>query len=114
VKKVKEKERKEKREEVQKKIIQAEKKAEKIVQREIKNPPKSAAPLSSENLEKLREIIKRVQLNKMRGYYDTARSLVIEGLSIDKNHIELNLELAEIYELEEKHQNAEFIYRDML
>jgi len=99
------------------KIEKAEKIAEKEKIQEEKTPPsnsKSSSPLSGEEMEKLRDLLKRVQLNKTRGYYDSARSLVIEGLSIDKTHLSLNLELAEIYELEEKHQNAEFLYRDLL
>ena len=66
------------------------------------------------NTEKLRDTIKRVQINKERGYYDTARSLIIEGLAIDKNNRDLNLELWEVYELEENYKNAEYIYKDML
>ena len=38
----------------------------------------------------------------------------MQGLSLDKNHTKLNLLLADVYEKQEKYQNAEYIYRDML
>ncbi len=70
--------------------------------------------LSPEDIEQLREILGRAQVNKSRGYYDTARNLIVEWLAIDKNSRELNLELAEVYELEKKYKNAEYIYNDIL
>jgi tetratricopeptide (TPR) repeat protein len=116
-KKIRSEERERKREEVSKNIEKQEKKFEKEAlrqEKETQNAPAKVSKLSSEDLEKLRDLLKRVQLNKTRGYYDTARSLVVEWLAIDKNHDELNLELAEIYELENKYINAEFIYRGMI
>lgn len=64
--------------------------------------------------EKLREIIKRVQVNISRWYLDSARALIIEWLALSKNNKDLNLLLADIYEREKKYQNAEYIYRDVL
>lgn len=66
------------------------------------------------DIDRLRDTIKRVQVNKARWYYETARSLIVEWLTIDKNNKELNLELGEVYELEENFKNAEYIYKDML
>lgn len=34
--------------------------------------------LSPEDIEQLREILGRAQVNKSRGYYDTARNLIVE------------------------------------
>lgn len=70
--------------------------------------------VSANDMERLRDTIKRVQVNKARGYYDTARSLIVEWLAIDKYNRELNSELWDVYELEEKYKNAEYIYKDML
>lgn len=76
--------------------------------------PEVVKKMGKQEIEALRETIKRVQVNKARGYYDTARSLIIEGLAIDKYNRELNTELWEVYELEEQYKKAEYIYRDML
>jgi len=78
------------------------------------NTLSSNKKLTGWDLDKLREVVKRAQINKSRGYYDTARNLIVEGLTIDKDNKELNLELAEVYELEENYVNAQYIYQDML
>lgn len=80
-KKIRSLERKKKREEVSKKIEKQEKIFEKEAlrqEKEAQNAPPKTSTLSGEDLEKLRDILKRVQLNKTRAYYDTARSLVVE------------------------------------
>lgn len=68
----------------------------------------------SVDLEWMRETLKRIQVNKARWYYETARSLIIEWLAFDKNNKDFNLELADIYELEENYKKAEYIYKDLL
>ncbi|MCH8518691.1 hypothetical protein LAT59_02935 [Candidatus Gracilibacteria bacterium] len=70
--------------------------------------------LSVENNEQLREIIKRAQMNISRGYLETARTIVIEGLAMKKQDKELNILLAEIYEREKKYQHAAYIYKDLM
>jgi len=70
--------------------------------------------ISPENLEKIREITKRAQINISRGYYDTARILIIEWLALKKHDKELNLLLADVYEREKNYKNAAFIYQDLL
>lgn len=44
---------------------------------------------------------------------DEAKMLIIEGLSLKKNHKELNLILGEIYEGEQNFESAEIIYKDI-
>ncbi len=70
--------------------------------------------LSNKQIKKLAEITKRVKVNKIKWYLDTAKSLIIEGLAIDKLNKELNLELASIYEEEKEFKKAEYIYYDLL
>ena len=70
--------------------------------------------LSLENNKQLREIVKRAQMNISRGYLETARLIVIEGLAMKKQDKELNILLAEIYEREKKYQNAAYIYKDLM
>lgn len=69
--------------------------------------------LTDEERVKISEIMKRVKINIEKGYYDTARTLIIEWLTIDKYNKDLNMELAHMYEMEKNYKNAEFIYRDM-
>ncbi len=42
-----------------------------------------------------------------------AQTLIVEGLSLSKNHRELNLLLAQIYEQDGQYASAEYIYKDM-
>jgi tetratricopeptide (TPR) repeat protein len=70
--------------------------------------------VSREDSKKIWEIIKRSKLNKSKWYFSTAKSLIIEWLSIDKLNKDLNLELASIYEEEKEYKKAEYIYNDLL
>lgn len=70
--------------------------------------------INSEQPEKIREIVKRAEVNISRWYLESARSLVVEGLALKKQDKELNVLLADIYEREKNYQNAGYIYRDML
>ena len=70
--------------------------------------------VTQEDKEKLDEIIKRVWLNTSKWYFDLAKPLIIEWLSIDKNNRELNLELAAIYQREKNYSNAEYLLLDLL
>lgn len=69
--------------------------------------------LTQEEREKLSEITKKVKINSSKSYLEKAKSLIIEGLAIDKYDKDLNLELATIYEKEKNYKNAEYIYEDL-
>ena len=70
--------------------------------------------ISEKNKLKVIDIVKRVKLNSSKGYFDFAKNLIVEWLSLDKFNRELNLELAIIYEKEKNYLNAEYIYKDLL
>ena len=70
--------------------------------------------ITAKDSKKIAEILKRVKINKSKWYFDTAKSLVIEWLAIDKINKDLNLELASIYEDEKEYKKAEYIYIDLL
>lgn len=70
--------------------------------------------LTEEDKNKLSEIVKKVKINSSKWYYETAKSLIIEWLAIDKYNTDLNLELAHIYEEEKNYKNAEYIYNDLM
>lgn len=67
-----------------------------------------------EESEKIREIVKRAEVNISRWYLESARSLIVEWLAVKKQDKDLNIVLANIYEHEKNYQNAGYIYRDML
>jgi len=70
--------------------------------------------INSEDREKLDEIVKAVDRNIQKRFYDIAKNLIVEWLSIDKYNKDLNLFLAFICEKEKKYSNAIFIYKDLL
>lgn len=70
--------------------------------------------ISEEDKHKVSEILKRVKINSWKWYFDTAKNLIVEWLSIDKYNRELNIELASIYEKEKNYINAEYIYKDLI
>lgn len=63
--------------------------------------------------EKLYTLVSEVKTLLARGLPQDARALIIEWLSLDKNHRELNLILGSIYESERQPQKAEYIYKDL-
>lgn len=71
-------------------------------------------PLTREEKNQISEILKRAKINSTKWYFDTAKTIIIEWLSIDKFNKDLNLELALIYEKEKKFENAEYIYKDLI
>lgn len=70
--------------------------------------------LTNDEIRQLTDLLKRVQLNSSKWYFDTAKSLIIEWFTIDKFNVSLNLELANIYIQEENYSNAEHIYKDLI
>lgn len=70
--------------------------------------------LTSDEMRQVSELLKRVRINSSKWYYDTARSLIVEWLAIDRFNIDLNLELANIYVKEKNYPNAEYVYKDLL
>lgn len=70
--------------------------------------------LTSLEKEKLCDIVKRAKANSSKWYFDSAKHLIVEWLAIDKYNKDLNLELAAMYEKEQKYKNAEFIYKDLI
>lgn len=90
------------------------KKIEEEKTKKQKEKVKKESKITAKDSKKISEILKRVKLNKSKWYYDTAKSLIIEWLSIDKINKDLNLELASIYEEEKEYVKAEYIYIDLL
>ena len=70
--------------------------------------------MTTEEKIQISELLKRVKINSTKWYFDQAKALIVEWLSIDKFNKDLNLELAIIYEKEKKFESAAYIYRDLL
>ena len=48
-----------------------------------------------------------------RGHIDEARAFIVSGLAIDKNHRDLNLLMASLFERDHMFEKAEFIFKDL-
>ncbi|MBC7498726.1 hypothetical protein H7170_03730 [Candidatus Gracilibacteria bacterium] len=65
------------------------------------------------NIEKLAGLVSSVRTLIARGMTAEAQVLIVEGLSLDKYHRDLNLLLGQIYEGDGQYPSAEYIYKDM-
>lgn len=84
------------------------------VHEEIEEVPKKETPqISPEKRDKLIEITNNTKTLIARGHIPEARALIIEWLSLSKNHRELNIMLGELYERDHGFEKAEFIYKDL-
>lgn len=70
--------------------------------------------MSEDEKIRLSDLLKKIRLNISLWEYDIAKNLIVEWLTIDKFHIDINLELASIYILEKDYHKAEYIYKDLL
>ncbi|MBC7504008.1 hypothetical protein H7169_03475 [Candidatus Gracilibacteria bacterium] len=66
------------------------------------------------NLETLISLVSSSRTLIARGMTTEAQVLIIQGLSLDKHHRDLNLLLATIYEQDGHYEKAEYIYKDMV
>lgn len=74
----------------------------------------SKPELSSDNKTQMSELLKKAKLNISKWEYELAKNYIIEWLVIDKFDKNLNIELAEIYIIEENAAKAEYVYKDLL
>jgi len=89
-------------------------KVEKSDDSSVKEHSKNKKKLTSTDKLKLQETIKKVQIYVLKKEFDKAKNLIIEWLTIDKFHPDLNVELANIYIEEEEYVKAEYIYKDLI
>ena len=82
-----------------------------VLEQEV--PKKTTHTLSPEKREKLVEITQNTRTLIARWQLVEARTLIIEWLSLSKDHRELNILLAELYEREHRFEKAEYIYKDL-
>ena len=69
--------------------------------------------IDTSHVEKLTWLVSSIRTLMARGMTAEAQVLIVEGLSLDKNHRDLNLLLAQIYEWDGQYEKAEYIYKDM-
>jgi tetratricopeptide (TPR) repeat protein len=70
--------------------------------------------LSAKDKLALQNIYKSVQAKLVVREYEEARSQIIEGLMIDRHNQDLNILLAQLYEMEEDYEKAEILFRDII
>jgi tetratricopeptide (TPR) repeat protein len=76
--------------------------------------PDTPNELSHVEKQELQDFVKLIQTKIARGEYAEARQKIIEGLSIDKFHKDLNCLLASMYEGDKDYRKAEILYRDLI
>lgn len=69
--------------------------------------------LDTSNVEKIANIVSSVRTLMARGMIIEAKALIIEWLSFEKDHRDLNFLLGTIYEQDWQYEKAEYIYKDM-
>lgn len=89
-------------------------KVEKSDDSSVKEHSKNKKKLTHSDKLKISELLKKVKINISKREFDIAKNLIIEWLTIDKFHTELNLELANIYIEEDEFLKAEYIYKDLI
>lgn len=62
----------------------------------------------------LQSIFKSVQAKLVVREYEEARSQIIKGLMIDRHNEDLNILLAQLYEMEQEYEKAEILFRDII
>jgi tetratricopeptide (TPR) repeat protein len=73
-----------------------------------------APRISPEVRAELNDLAKIIRTKIARGEITEARAKIIEGLSIDKWHKDLNCLLASLYERDNEYRKAELIYKDLI
>ncbi len=69
--------------------------------------------VNTSTVEKLAWLVSSVRTLIARGMTTEAQILIVEGLSLDKHHRDLNLLLGQIYEWDGQYPSAEYVYKDM-
>lgn len=87
---------------------------EKSDESNVKEHSKNKQKLNSGEKLKISELMKKIKINIAKREFDIAKNLIVEWLTIDKFHTELNLELANIYIEEDEYIKAEYIYKDLI
>ncbi len=75
--------------------------------------PESERSLSREKQEKVVEIVSMTHTLIARGQLEEARTFIVSGLALDKDHRELNLLMASLYERDHAYTKAEYIFKDL-
>ncbi len=89
---------------------------ETIIEPPVKKPKKEkSAPekIDTSKVEKLTNLVSSIKTLIARGMMTEAQTLIIEWLSFEKNHRDLNLLLGSIYEHNGQFEKAEYVYKDL-
>ncbi len=85
-----------------------------VENRESIQPQSSQSfPVSKNHTETLYNLLQQIRTNIARGHIADAKSLIVTGLALDKKNRDLNIILAELYELDRQFDKAEYIYKDL-
>lgn len=102
------------RKEIQKKIQQSQRKNAKAKQKDVTTKKVTNKKLSVQETIDIETALKKVHAKNAVKEFEAARAAIIEWLTVDKNHPELNILLAQYYERLEDYPKWEIILRDMI
>lgn len=77
-------------------------------------PSQEVPPSVQNEKQQLAELVRAIRTKIALGSLMDAHAMIVEGLSIDKNHLDLNLLLASLFEQDGSYKKAEYIYRDLV
>lgn len=86
---------------------------EEVFQEAPKENNPRQTPEKSNHSEKLFALVNNIKTLMARGQTLEARGLIIQGLALEKDHRELNMMLASLYEQDRHFEKAEYIYKDL-
>ena len=93
-------------------VLTPEKIEEKIESKKLHKESKKKV-LSPQKKEKVIEIVNNVKTLIARWHIEDARTLIVNGLSLEKNNRDLNLLMANLYERDHAFEKAEFILKEL-
>ena len=86
---------------------------EKVIVENTESVQPQSFSVSKNHTETLYNLIQQIRTNIARGHIADAKALIVTGLALDKKNRDLNVILAELYELDRQFDKAEYIYKDL-
>jgi len=86
----------------------------KEVIKETKFQVEEDTKINNEDKIRISEILRKQAILVEKEDYEWAKTLIIEWLAINKDHKQLNLELANIYNKQSDYKKSEIIYRELI
>lgn len=97
----------------EKSVVETPEKIEEKIESKKQHKETKKKALSPQKKEKVIEIVNNVKTLIARWHIEDARTLIVNGLSLEKNNRDLNLLMANLYERDHAFEKAEFILKEL-